>query len=157
VKPQKPIIEETYSSETNSYGEQRLSAFGINGITNAMVADAPTYPEIHPRLLEVTRGKKIIAYNERADRSMIKAHRKRYDLPPLESEWDCAMEAFAQFYGEYSTKYRDYRYQSLSTACSYLGIAHHDAHDAAADCQATLRVIKALAVWKPDFHHAKGE
>jgi DNA polymerase-3 subunit epsilon len=150
IKPQKPIIEERYSDDTDHYGEPRLTAFGVNGITNAMVADAPTFAEIRPRLMEITRGKTIIAYNVKFDRGMLKAHRKRYELSPLEpADWDCAMEAFAQFYGEYSRKYRDYSYQSLETACSYMGIDYAAPHEAANDCQATLRLLKALAAWKP--------
>jgi DNA polymerase-3 subunit epsilon len=118
-----------------------------------MVANAPTFAEIRPRLMEITRGKTVIAYNVKFDRGMLKTHRKRYDLPPLEAaDWDCAMEAFAQFYGEYSRKYRDYRFQSLETACRSMGIDHAAPHEAAGDCQATLRLIRALAAWKPQVN-----
>jgi hypothetical protein len=44
------------------------------------------------------------------------------------------MRSYAEFYGEYSTKYKDYKYQPLEGD-----------HSAIGDCKATLRLIKLMA------------
>src|SRR5689334_4212660 len=35
----------------------------IHGITDFMVADAPTFPDIHPMLLDALMGKIVLSYN----------------------------------------------------------------------------------------------
>jgi DNA polymerase III subunit epsilon len=140
IKPQNPI-------------EESSKAYYINGIGNAMVEAAPSFSDVYPRLIEVTRGKLIIAYNAEFDSSMVRWHVKRYKLPPLEAvDWDCLMEAYAEFYGDWSRRYRDYRYQSLSSACDDMKVRHNAPHQAAGDCFATLELLRALAAWMPTFN-----
>lgn len=48
-------------------------AFDVHGISDAMVADAPTWDRVLPDLLRVTKGRQILAYNEEYDRTNVSA------------------------------------------------------------------------------------
>lgn len=49
-------------------------------------------------------------------------------------KWECAMEQYAVFYGDWNDRYRDYNYQAL-----------RGGHRAVGDCLACLEVIKRMA------------
>lgn len=137
VKPLKPI---------NEQGR----AFEVNGISNERVKDAPRFADVYPFIEWITRGKTIIAYNSEFDEGTVESHIKRYGLPALHDvTWYCAMTWFADGFGRYNYRRRRNNWVSLSDACSYFDIRHEGAHEAVADCRATLNVIKAIAAWKP--------
>ena len=137
VKPIKPI---------NEHGR----AYAVNGISNAMVANAPRFGEIYPFIEWVTRNKTIIAYNSDFDEGMIETHLKRYSLPALHNvEWYCLMTWFATGYGRYNYRRRRHDWVSLVDACRYMDVDHTAPHEAVGDCQASLRLLRALATWKP--------
>jgi DNA polymerase-3 subunit epsilon len=56
------------------------------------------------------------------------------------------MELFAPVYGEWDEYHGNWKWQKLSTAAAYYGYEWGDecAHDALADCRATLYVWKKL-------------
>ncbi len=56
------------------------------------------------------------------------------------------MEAYARFYGEWSSYWEEYGWQKLVYACGQLGIeSEWKAHTALGDCHLTLAVIQAMA------------
>ncbi|MER5916649.1 hypothetical protein ABT124_41320 [Streptomyces sp. NPDC001982] len=61
----------------------------MHGISDAMVADAPTFDKVLPELLRVTNGHTVLAYNEEHDRHIITT---AADLGRSRT-WDCLMEA----------------------------------------------------------------
>ena len=137
VKPLKPI---------NEHGR----AFEVNGISNAMVKDAPHFADLYPFIDWITRGKTIIAYNSAFDEGMVENHLRRYSLPALHHvQWYCLMTWFADGFGSYNYRRGRNDWVSLGDACAYMGIQHESAHEAVGDCRATLALLKALAVWKP--------
>ena len=147
IKPVEPIDERRYLNVDDWYDDRgpRMTAFGVNGISNAMVADAPPFLDVYPRLCELLQGQSIVCYNVSFDRRRLKESCERHHLPVIEATWKCAQVAFAQFYGDYSRKYGDYKYKSLSFACAYLGVDMVPTHDGAEDALATLHVVRALA------------
>ena len=73
-----------------------------------------------------------------------------FGLPELEAtSWRCAMEAFAEFYGDWSPYHRSYTWLPLSAAAEYFGLPIEAAHDVIGDCRMTLGVVKGMAESKP--------
>ena len=121
-------------------------ATSIHGITNRMVASAPTFAQIWPDLRELLATRRIIIYNADYDVRLLKqsAQRAGFRLPPLRTE--CAMLQYAAWRGEVGT-YGDWKWQRLEQACAQLNVTLAEAawHRAAGDCMATLAVISGMA------------
>jgi DNA polymerase III epsilon subunit-like protein len=121
-----------------SHGEQLTAAPSF----------AATWPTIRDLLAD---GKTIIAYNADFEKRMLwqsaEPHKiDIYEQILKETSWHCAMELYAQYYGDYNEHFGSYRWQKLETAIYNLkievpGQAHHAAHDAAA----TAGIIQKLA------------
>ena len=116
-------------------------ATAIHGITNEMVAVAPPFEEIYPRLSSVIDHRTIIAYNAAFDRRVLAqtALVTEIRLPLL--VWECAMERYAQFVGQRSPRRGGYVWQKLPRKAEYRG----KKHQAVDDCLATLDIIRRMA------------
>ncbi len=121
-------------------------AIAIHGITDEMVATAPSYREIHPLLQEVVRGRTIIAYNAAFDRRILRQTARIHRLADLEATWQCAMEQYARFVGRWSGWRGGYAWQKLPRRPEQAGRKHQ----AIDDCQATLDLIRRMATGSPD-------
>ncbi len=125
------------------YGSTR-----IHGITNEMVQDAPRWAEISPSLVNILKGQNVVVYNAVYDRKMMHRSAEHAGLPKTDwkqfSTWWCAMEAFAEVYGEWNSYRRNYRWQSLTTACRYYGIPISNAHSALGDVLMTLQLCRKM-------------
>lgn len=124
-------------------------ASSVHGITDKAVEHADPWPSIYSVVARLLMGASVITYNADYDRRLIaqtcKAH-SAAGLPlPLAGGWDCAMKAYAAYYGAWDDYHQSYTYQGLGKACRQLGIPVVGAHGAVADCQMTLKVIKAMA------------
>ena len=133
-------------------GPVPAEAAAIHGITDAMLADAPTWSEIHDRFCRLIAGRQVIAYNADFDVRLIEQTARRYresipDLVPLDqvATFSCAMLAYADFYGEWSAEKGRYRWQKLSAAAQQQGVTVGNAHRALGDCLMTLGVVRAMA------------
>ncbi|GAA3838821.1 hypothetical protein GCM10022403_083990 [Streptomyces coacervatus] len=80
VNPQIPVTE---------------GALAVHGISDAMVADAPTWDQVMPDLLRATAGRKILAYNAEYDQTVIVGDCLRVEADPqhlqAEEQWGCIM------------------------------------------------------------------
>lgn len=132
VKPQEPIIEGG-------------KAHRVNGISNAMVASAPSFADLYPQIAALLAGRTVVAYNVDFDRRMLAQSCRRYRLELFEASWHCAMVAYAEWFGAWSNYRHSYYWQALDTARQEFNLGHADSHDATGDCRATLGLIKALA------------
>ena len=118
----------------------------IHGITDTMVVDAPTFTDLYTQFSVLLAGKIVIAYNVAYERGVIRGECKRRKLPvPRISKWACAMITYAQFWGDWNSHRKSFKWQKLVNACVQQNIVLDNAHNAAADCQATLALIKAMA------------
>jgi DNA polymerase-3 subunit epsilon len=122
-------------------GRIPFDAIAIHGISQAMVADAPTFGEVHPRLAEALRGKLVIAYNAAFDQRMLRQTALRNELPDFAVRWDCAMEQYSRFVGRVSGRRSGHSWVSLPRGTDD-GSKKHQALD---DCRATLEVIRRMA------------
>jgi len=122
----------------------------IHGITNQMVATAPCFAEVVENLRETISGKHVIVYNAVYDRKMLHQSAEAAGIEKTDwkgiSRWWCAMEGFAEIYGDWNQYRRTYRWQKLSTAAHYYGVPLTDAHSALGDCLITLAVCKGMAM-----------
>lgn len=120
----------------------------IHGITNDMVANAPSWAAIHDRVLSILTSKPLVIYNADYDLRMLAQTAKLYGLRDSLNGLSagCAMSAYAEFYGEWNETRGDYRWQRLANAARQQGVVvDGKAHRALADVKMTLGIIKAMA------------
>lgn len=146
VKPSKPISKE---------------AIAVHGITNAMVANAPTFADIWDKFQSLVKNKDIYFYNEVFDLQAIKnSVCKAFGYPHATIKFNdlfkapllkppkvhCLMEEYASYWGEWSDYHQSYRWQKLVNACHQQRIPIHDIpnHRAAGDAIKTARLYKHL-------------
>ena len=120
VRPQEPMPPE---------------AAAIHGLGDELLRGALPFPIIHQALVALLEGKRVVAYNAAFDARLLSQTAKRYGLGPLEVSWDCAMLAYASFNGEWVAERGSFKWPRLPGA----------AHGAAADCRATLELIRHMA------------
>lgn len=126
-------------------------ATAIHGITDEMVADAPSWRDVLPEVIE-SIGDCWIAYNAEFDKRMIEQESGgllgSYSSVTLGSL--CAMQLYAEFNGEWNTFRRQYKWKKLVEAATALNAWPESAgdgvpHRALYDCRLTLGVIRAIA------------
>ena len=108
----------------------------IHGITDAMVATAPTFPEVYPRIDAALKDKRVLIYNSAFDIKILNYCCRLHDLPSLmlTKRSDCLMEWVAQWNGNWSYYHSYYRYVPLSGG-----------HRALGDCIAAFELVKRMA------------
>lgn len=124
-------------------------AASVHGISNELVANAASFAEITPEIINVlTTHKTVIGWNILFDRDALR--RSGATNPHLlrvidATTWIDAMEPFSEIYGEWNEYYGNYKWQKLVTAARYYNINADYAHSALGDCEVTLEVIKKMA------------
>ena len=137
----------------------------INGVTNEMLADAPTFLQVLTDLHSAVAGKTIVVYNAPFDRRIIAQSYEPYrtvgvanalnTLGPrndgyemmeeiMTATWLDVMAPYAEFYGDWNDYDQSYRWQKLTAAAQQQGVIIKDAHSAVGDCQMTLGLIHAV-------------
>lgn len=123
-----------------------LGAFGVHGISDAHVKDAPEFKDLYVSFSGAIAGQTVIAYNVDFEKNVLQGVCARRKIPqPRVKAWQCAMKEYARFYGKYHPTRRNYTWQSLSNACTQQNILVKDAHDAVGDCLLTLEIIRKMA------------
>ncbi|CAG7651641.1 exonuclease domain-containing protein [Paenibacillus allorhizosphaerae] len=133
VKPVCPIPEE---------------ATAIHGITNEMVENAPSWPEVWVHIQKILSvDKTILTYNADYDFQMIRSNCERHNQSYTLLKNFCVMQTYAEYVGSYSRYHRDFTWISLMDAAydqdiRMLGIGSHRAK---ADCIVCARLIHRVA------------
>jgi DNA polymerase III epsilon subunit-like protein len=129
VKPDKP-------EKMLVKSDSGICAFDIHGIHPDALTDAPTLSDLYPQLYEILKDQTLVIYNSDFDFPILRRMLRAWHCPmiPL-ADVDCAMELYAQWYGEWSSYHESYRWQPLPGGD----------HTALGDCLATLEVIKRMA------------
>jgi len=125
------------------------SAVAIHGITNEMLTDAPSWPEVCSKFYPIISGRKIVIYNSEYDTRLLDQTNDNWCIKTHFSigrpVFECAMLAYAEFYGQKSER-GGYKWQKLTAAAEQQGvIIEGTPHRALSDCLTTLGVIKAMA------------
>lgn len=110
-------------------------ATAIHGITDAMVAEVPTFADMYEQLKQLLAHKRIVAFNRDFDRRMWVQTRRHYGLRGVKKTWGCAMLAYAAYCNDWSDHYESYRWYPLPGGD----------HTAIGDARATLELIKRMA------------
>ncbi|CAI1531405.1 3'-5' exonuclease [Serratia sp. PF2-63] len=136
IKPTKPIPTE---------------ATAIHGITDEMVAHAPTWRDVHGAVSALFFEYRFVIYNAAFDARMIIQSARLHGLGDdglcsfIEEYSRCAMLAYAEYYGQESSR-GGYKWQKLTAAAEQQGITVVGTpHRALSDCLTTLGIIKAMA------------
>lgn len=124
-------------------------ATGIHGITNEMVTDALGWNIIAPQVMDIIKGRDLVVYNAKYDRKMMHQSNEHYSLEKIHwaeiARWWCAMEAYAEFYGDWNSYHGSFRWQSLTNAMFQQDLSTQTAHSALGDCLMTLALVRKMA------------
>lgn len=125
-------------------------ATDIHGITNEMVANAPSWRKMS-RLVQTLLtmvSHNLICYNSDYDIRVMnqsaKAAGMNVDYGKMPHQTFCAMTEYAEKHGEWSDYHQSYRYEKLVNAAKHFNVNTDGAHGALADCLMTLEVCKGL-------------
>ncbi|WP_257292963.1 3'-5' exonuclease [Endozoicomonas sp. ONNA1] len=129
-------------------------ATAIHGITNKMVEDAPSWPEIHEKFCQIVQNRTLLIYNADYDVAIldqtacawIRSDKNiKIDLPESLYSARCIMKLYAAFFGQWDNYRDDWKWQKLTVAADQMGvIVEGQAHRALADCKMTLGVLQAM-------------
>lgn len=123
-------------------------ASDINGITEDMLVGAPSFADIYPQLLEQMAGRVVITYNVKFDKGVFLNCCQLAGIQPPKIRFECAMEAYASYNGDYNVKFKSYKWKKLTDAYERVCGADDilaNAHDALADVKMTNGLIIKLA------------
>jgi len=111
-------------------------ASAIHGITDGMVAEAPTLEDLWPEIQSVINASHVVIYNADFDKKFFRGQLECAD------QVSCAMLQFAKVYGERDPYGRGYKWKKLDFAVSHIGYRWTgEAHRALADA------LACRAVW----------
>jgi len=119
-------------------------ATALHTITNAMVRDAPGWPEVYFETIRLLAGHPCIVYNADFDRRILDQVNREHGLEPLRATWHCAMKQYAAFAGVRHPRYGGYRWHKLEQAAAAFSIPLA-AHRARADAEACRALVRAMA------------
>ncbi len=119
----------------------------IHGITAQMLATAPRFVDVWPLIAAILRRfRRVLVYNAAFDHRLLAATASRYGLRVPGGAWECLMEQYAVYYGDWSSYHQSYTWQTLDMACADLAVSvEGEAHRAPVDALSALGVLKALA------------
>ena len=125
-------------------------ATAIHGITNDMVANAPTWKDIHYQFMVLTNDRTILIYNALFDFRLIIQTAAASNCPFSGKKYiftaPCVMETYAEYYGQWDQKRNKFKWQKLVNAAKQQGVViDGTSHRALADCKTTLGIIRAMA------------
>lgn len=121
-------------------------ATAVHGITNRMVMDAPSWPELWPRVRQIFAGQEVGIYNADFDLRMMRQSHALHSLAwePVGGRAFCVMKLYARFFGE-THRRGGFRWQSLKKAGAQCGIPLPNSHRAVDDARLTGALLRHMA------------
>jgi DNA polymerase III subunit epsilon len=129
-------------------GRIPFDAFQVHGISDEMVAEAPRWAEICPLLEHLLNNRTVVVYNASFDFQMVNQANRRCGATPYPVPWQCAMLRYAEYAGQWNSKYGNYRWHKLDAALASFG-QFRTGHRAAADALACRHVVHGMAAALP--------
>ena len=124
-------------------------AMRVHGIAWSDVKDSPTIGQAAEQLKQIMNGRAVAIYNAEFDTRIlwqsIKADGAATPYRWMrDQDWECVMEAYAEYWGQWNSRYGSFTWQSLANACRQQGVKVVDAHDALGDAQLTASLIRRI-------------
>jgi DNA polymerase-3 subunit epsilon len=129
-------VTDSYSSLVNPKRGIDPYVTKLTGITNEMVADAPSFEEIHEKVLDLTHENIFVAHNVKFDFGMIRQEFKRIGIDFNRKQLDTVNLARKVIPGHNS--------YSLGNICDALNIQIADRHRARGDAEATVKLLEII-------------
>lgn len=128
-------------------------AANVHGITAAELLHAPDFPTVWPQLLDAVRDRDVIIYNVIFDLRLLHQSATAHSVDAAAlinaaTTYSCAMQAYAEYWGDYNYYHSSFRWQSLSKAIRQQKIALPPdlrPHRALADCHMTRLLVLKMA------------
>lgn len=116
--------------------EIAAGASAVHGMTAEMLADESDFIQYDMTLrFLLYHASKVVIYNSSFDVSRLKSTCHLHNMEPFKFKAVCAMEMYAQWYGDWSNYFESYKWQPLGGGD----------HSALGDCLATLEAIQTMA------------
>ncbi len=109
----------------------------VHGITDAMVADAPSLPEVHPDLTAFLQGCVLVGHNIGFDRALLQSECARAGLPWADPPMLDTGHLMAALYPDMTDL-------SLDAIAERLGAEARGRHTALGDCLVTAEIFSKL-------------
>lgn len=137
-------------------GEVSQSAFAVHGISDAMLAGAPTMAQVQPELFRVLRAFPVpLIYNAPYDCRIIRQSLQAVGMGHFTAvfEWldqasKCVMAMYSKFQGVPDYKRGGLKKFKLAAAAQSFGVEAAGAHRAMADIRMTMGVFQGIAETK---------
>jgi DNA polymerase III epsilon subunit family exonuclease len=137
LRTQGPTEVARFVSLVNPGRRLGMGAAQVNGITEAMLVDAPAFGDLLDRVLPLLEGVAVVCHNVPFDLSFLEAELCRAGVPV----WDgIALDTLA-----FARRQYWFRRNSLAAIASQLGIRPTGAHRALADVLTTQAVFRRFA------------
>jgi DNA polymerase III subunit epsilon len=119
----------------------------VHGINDEMVQNAPTWTDLWPDVKRHLIGRPLAIYNADYDLKMIDQTQKKWDI-----QWRvprgnslCIMRLYAQYYGNWDSRRKSYRWHKLEDAGLQCGITIPNTHRAKEDTLLAKAVLEYIA------------
>jgi len=123
----------------NPQKEIPYSIFALTGITNEMVADAPAFAEVAPKIFDLLSGRVFVAHNVNFDYSFV-----RHQLEEADLKWTAQKLCTVRAARKIKPGFPSY---SLGNLCRSLEIPLENRHRAGGDATATALLFSKLLEW----------
>ena len=136
LKVQAGEVLDTFSTLINP--QRHIPSFisRLTGISNSMVADAPTFADIADKLAEFLQGAVFVAHNAKFDYGFIRSEFARCELP-FDMPQLCTVVNMRRYYPGLKS-------YSLGNLCQQFDIPLTNHHRALADATATVELLKMI-------------
>jgi len=123
----------------------------VHGITDEMVAEAPSLKTAWSEIEDILHNRAIGMYNADFDYRLMKQSADNAGLPwsIQRDQAFCVMNMFAAWYGEWNRRANNFRSQKLEFAGKFCGIDLPNNHQAVDDAKLTAALLKYLAEYEP--------
>ncbi len=130
-------VTDTFQTLLNPGRRLHLATARLTGISDAMLAEAPTFDEVAEELLDRLTGRVFVAHNAAFDWEWVRAELGDAlgEIPPLPRL--CTVSLARRLVPEL-------RYRNLDAVADHFDIPIHARHRAAGDALATARVLLRL-------------
>lgn len=138
-----------YHARFRPAGPIPVEASFVHHIFDRDVARAPAFAREWLKIAALLDGRRVVVYHAAFDARLLHQTLARYAAPGVTwlipgLPWECAMEAYAAWYGAWSARHGSYTYKSLAFAAAATGDAPD--HSALGDARACRAVVRRLAV-----------